>query len=186
MVRRLALWWWTCRDAGRPSARAWAKQLRVSHVWVLKLVRKFETDPGEVRRLQAYGDPTPEQLNRAREYTQRMRDRGQLRSQRRRVTPSIEPAMEHFVRKRFAQGWSKSRLARELFLDRRTVTSILQKVTQNSGQEPQRDCRRNGGKTAAVPQIHISDNPVSDQLSVLSASCFAPLQSQCSDRWEDR
>jgi hypothetical protein len=129
MVRRLALWWWTCRDPNKPSARAWAKQLGVSHVWLLKLGRKFETDPGEVRRLQAYGDPTSEQLNRAREYTQRMRDRGELRSPRQRVAPAIEPAMEQFVRARFAQGWSKSRLARELFLDRGTVKSILQKVT---------------------------------------------------------
>jgi hypothetical protein len=128
MVRRLALWWWTGRDFSRPSARAWAKQLGVTHVWLLKLARKFETDPGEVRRLQAYGDPTSEQLNRAKEYTRRMRDRGELRSPRRRVPPGIEPAMEQFVRERFAQGWSKSRLARELFLDRRTVKRILQSL----------------------------------------------------------
>ena len=43
--------------------------------------------------------------------------------------------MKQFVRERFAQGWSKSRLARELFLDRRTVNGILLRVTQNSGQE---------------------------------------------------
>jgi hypothetical protein len=134
MVRRLALWWWTCRDSNKPSARAWAKQLGVSHVWLLKLFRKFEADPVEVRRLQAYGDPTSEQLNRAKECTQRMRDRGELRSTCRRFPPAIEPAMEQFVRERFAQGWSKSRLARELFLDRRTVKRILQKAPQNTGQ----------------------------------------------------
>jgi hypothetical protein len=136
MVRRLALWWWTCRDSSKPSARGWAKQLGVSHVWLLKLVRRFKTDPGEVRRLHAYGDPTSEQLNRAKEYTQRMQDRGELRSTCRRVAPTIEPAMEQFVLARFAQGWSKARLVRELFLDRRTVKRILQKVTQNSGQKP--------------------------------------------------
>lgn len=136
MVRRFALWWWTCRGSSKPSARAWAKQLRVSHVWLLKLVRKFDTDPGEVRRLQAYGDPTPDQLRRAREYTQRMKERGQLRSVRRRVPPAIEPAMEQFVRARFAQGWTRSRIARELFLDLRTVMRILQEVTRNSGQKP--------------------------------------------------
>jgi hypothetical protein len=136
MVRRLALWWWTCRDSSKPSARAWAKQLGVSHVWLLKLVRRFEADPGEVRRLHAYGDPKSEELNRAKEYTQRMRDRGELRSTCRRVAPTTEPAMEQFVLARFAQGWSKSRLVRELFLDRRTVKRILQKVTQNSGQKP--------------------------------------------------
>jgi hypothetical protein len=96
-------------------------------VWVLKLVRKFEKDPAEVRRLQAYGDPTPAELDSARERTQRMRDRGELRP-RRRVPAAIEPAMERFVRDRFLQGWSKSRLARELFLDRRPVKGILQSV----------------------------------------------------------
>lgn len=85
----------------------------------LKLVRKFEADPGEVRRLQSYRDPTSAELDRAREYTRRMRERGQLRSPRRRVPPAVPPATEQFVRERFAQGWSKSRLARELFLDRR-------------------------------------------------------------------
>ena len=127
MVRRLALWWWTCRDNNKPSGRAWAREkLGISHVWLLKLVRKFETDPVEVRRLQAYGDPTPEQLRRTKEYTQRMRERGKLRlqSSRRRVPP----AMEQFVRERFAQGWSRSRLARGFDLDRRTVKRILQKV----------------------------------------------------------
>jgi len=94
MVRRLALWWWTCRDSSRPSARAWAKQLGITHVWLLKLVRKFETDPGEVRRLQAYGYPTPEQLDRAKEYTKRMRNRGELRSTRRRIPPAIEPGSQ--------------------------------------------------------------------------------------------
>lgn len=122
MVRRLALWWWTCRDPSRPSARAWAKQLGITHVWLLKLVREFETDPGEVRRLQAYGYPTCEQLDRAKESTQRMRNRGELRSPSRRVPP----AMKQFVRERFAQGWSKSRLARELCLERKTVKRILQ------------------------------------------------------------
>jgi len=96
-------------------------------VWLLKLIREFERDPAEVRRQQAYGDPTLEQLRRAKEYTQRMRDRGELRSSYRRVPPPIEPAMERFVRERFAQGWSRSRLARGFFLDRRTVKRILQK-----------------------------------------------------------
>jgi hypothetical protein len=82
MVRRLALWWWTCRDRNKPSARAWARELGVSHVWLLKLVRKFEEDPAEVRRLQAYGDCRAEELRRARDCTQRMRGRGELRLSR--------------------------------------------------------------------------------------------------------
>lgn len=105
MVRRFALWWWTCRDRNKPSARAWARELGVTHVWLLKLVRKFEEDPAEVRRLQAYGDPKSAELDHAMECTRRMRERGELRSQRRRVPP-VPPAMERFVRERFAQGWS--------------------------------------------------------------------------------
>jgi hypothetical protein len=129
MVRRLALQLWTCRDRNKPTVRAWARGLGVTHVWLLKLFRKFKEDPGEVRRLQAYGDPKPEQLRRAKEYTQRMRERGELRSPaRRRVPPAIDPAMAQFVRVRFAQGWSRARLARELFLDRKTVKRILQNV----------------------------------------------------------
>jgi hypothetical protein len=136
-IRRLVLWWHTSRDNSKPSGRAWARKLGISHVWLLKLVWKFETDPAEVHRLQRMGDPPSAELDHAREYTRRMRERGELRSPaRRRVPPTIEPAMERFVRERFAQGWSRSRLARGFSLDRRTVKRILQKVTQNSGQKP--------------------------------------------------
>jgi hypothetical protein len=135
MVRRLVVLWFTCRDLNRPSGRDWARQLGISHTWLQKLVREFKTDPSEVRRLQAYGDPAAEQLDRTKKYTLRMRDRGELRSPCRRVPPAIDPAIEQFVQTRFTEGWSQSRLARELFLDRRTVKSILQKITQNSGQK---------------------------------------------------
>jgi hypothetical protein len=81
MIRRLVLWWYTCRDRGRPSARSWARQLGISHVWLLKLVRTLKKDPEEVRRLQAYGDPKPEELTRARMYTREMKERGELRPQ---------------------------------------------------------------------------------------------------------
>jgi hypothetical protein len=57
MIRRFVLWWYTCRDS-KPSARNWARQLGISHVWLLKVVRRLKEDPDEVRRLQAYGDPT--------------------------------------------------------------------------------------------------------------------------------
>jgi hypothetical protein len=79
MIRRLVLWWLTCRDSGRPSARSWARQLGVSHVWLLKVVRGLKEDPGEVCRLQAYGDPTSAQLSRAQKYTRQMKERGELR-----------------------------------------------------------------------------------------------------------
>jgi hypothetical protein len=84
MVQRFAFQWWTCRDRGKPSARSWAKGLGVSHVWVLKLVRRFQTDPILVdrmaREVRRRGDPTLEQLRQARERTQWMRERGELRS----------------------------------------------------------------------------------------------------------
>ena len=127
MIRRFVLRWWTNHDRNKPTGRKWARDLGIDHAWLLRLVRKFEEDPAEVQRLQAYGDPTLEQLNRAKEHTQRMRNRGELRNPRQRVPP-LPPAFVESVRERFAQGWSKSRLARELFLDRRTVKSILQKV----------------------------------------------------------
>jgi hypothetical protein len=83
LIRRFVLWWHTCRDGSRPSARAWAKQLGISHVWLLKVVRELKKDPDEVRRLQAYGDPTLEQLSCSRECTREMKERGELRLSRR-------------------------------------------------------------------------------------------------------
>ena len=65
MIRRMVLWWHTSRDNQKPSCRDWAKQLGISHTWVQKLVLEFEADPDEVRRLQAYGDPKLDQLDRA-------------------------------------------------------------------------------------------------------------------------
>ena len=79
MVRRLVFWWFTCRDRNRPSGRAWARQLNISHCWLQKLVLEFRTDPSKIRRLLAYGDPTSAQLNRAQEYTRQMGERGELR-----------------------------------------------------------------------------------------------------------
>jgi len=79
MIKRYVLWWHTCRDKRRPSARSWARQLGISHVWLLKVVRALKGDPEQVRRLQAYGDPTLAQLSLAQEYTLEMEERGELR-----------------------------------------------------------------------------------------------------------
>jgi len=56
MIKRYVLWWLTCRDKARPSARSWARQLGISHVWLLKVVRELKGDPEKVRHLQAYGE----------------------------------------------------------------------------------------------------------------------------------
>jgi hypothetical protein len=82
MVRRFVFQWHTCRD-NRPSGRAWARDLGVSHTWLQELVREFREDPTEVRQLQAYGDPKVGDLSRARENTRQMRERGELRLSRR-------------------------------------------------------------------------------------------------------
>jgi hypothetical protein len=83
MIRRFAFQWFTCCDPRRPSGRAWARQLGVSHTWLQKLVRKFATDPSGMWRLQrAKGDPKFPELSRARESSLQMKERGGLRSSR--------------------------------------------------------------------------------------------------------
>ena len=53
--------------------------------------RGFEEDPDEMWRLQvAYGDPSLDQLRRARDYTQELRKVGKVRSRRRRKRPSFD------------------------------------------------------------------------------------------------
>jgi hypothetical protein len=79
MIRRQVLLWFTCVDKNRPSGRAWARALGVSHTWLQKLVREFTGDPSKVRRLLSYGYPSSAQFNRAQEYTRQMREQGQLR-----------------------------------------------------------------------------------------------------------
>jgi hypothetical protein len=44
MVRRLVFWWLTCRERNRPSGRAWARQLGVSHTWLQKVVQELKAD----------------------------------------------------------------------------------------------------------------------------------------------
>lgn len=83
MIRRLAFWWYTCRDRNKPSARVWARQLGVSHVWLVKLVKKFRANPAEgYEEMRRYGDPTAAELAMARERTREMRERGELRPRR--------------------------------------------------------------------------------------------------------
>jgi hypothetical protein len=82
LIRRFAFQWFTCRDR-RPSARAWAKKLGISHTWLQKLVREFQADPSWMWRQQrAHGDPKYPDLCRAQELTRRMREQGELRGSR--------------------------------------------------------------------------------------------------------
>jgi hypothetical protein len=80
LIRRFVYHWLTCRDRNKPSGRSWARQLGISHTWLQKLVREFREHPEEAQReMGRKGDPTLAQLNRARECTRGMRERGELR-----------------------------------------------------------------------------------------------------------
>jgi hypothetical protein len=79
MIRRFVFQRATGRGQ-KPSGRAWARELGISHTWLQKLVRKFMADSSEMWRLQALkGDPKFAELTRAREYSRQMGERGQLR-----------------------------------------------------------------------------------------------------------
>jgi hypothetical protein len=79
MIRRFAFQWYTCRGS-KPSGRAWAKQLGISHTWLQTLVREFTVGPSEMWRLQAVkGDPKFAELTRAQEHSRQMSERGELR-----------------------------------------------------------------------------------------------------------
>jgi hypothetical protein len=80
VIRRFAYQWFTCRDRSRPSGRSWARQLGISHTWLQKLVREFRADEREMRRMVASkGEPRFPDLSQAREFTRRLRERGELR-----------------------------------------------------------------------------------------------------------
>jgi transposase len=82
MIRRYVFVWYTGRGQ-KPSGREWARQLGISHTWLQKLVRQFQADPSQMWRLhRAHGEPRFTELSRAREYSQQMRERGELRSSR--------------------------------------------------------------------------------------------------------
>jgi hypothetical protein len=49
MIRRYVFLWYTGRGS-KPSGRAWAKQLGISHTWLQKLIRQFQADPSEMYR----------------------------------------------------------------------------------------------------------------------------------------
>ena len=83
MIRRYVFQWLTCRDRNRPSGRAWARQLGISHTWLQKLLRQFLANPSEIQReVRRCGDPTFAQLNRAQVHTRRMRELEELRGSR--------------------------------------------------------------------------------------------------------
>jgi hypothetical protein len=83
MIRRLIFQWLTCRDRSRPSGRAWARAMGVSHTWLQKVASRSATDPEEMWKLQArHGDPSFALLEAARRRSEEMRANGLLRGRR--------------------------------------------------------------------------------------------------------
>ena len=79
MIKRFVFQWWR-NGSHTPSGREWARQLGISNTWLLKLIRSFAKDPTEMLEIQrANGDPKFSELERAREESQEMRRRGELR-----------------------------------------------------------------------------------------------------------
>ena len=81
MVRRYAFLWHTSCGT-KPSGRAWARDLGISHTWLQKLIREFTADPSKMLRLQAAkGDPQFTDFRLAQECSRQMRERGELRGE---------------------------------------------------------------------------------------------------------
>lgn len=79
MVRRYVFPWLTARGK-RPSERAWARELGISHTWLQNLVRKFMAELNEMWRLRVVKcDAKFAELTRAREYSRQMSESGELR-----------------------------------------------------------------------------------------------------------
>jgi hypothetical protein len=80
-IQRLVYLWLTCRDRSKPSGRAWAKGLGISHTWLQMLVREFSNHTVRARfeAKQRSRMPGFEDLAMARIETERMRNRGLLR-----------------------------------------------------------------------------------------------------------
>lgn len=83
VIRLCVYQWLTCRDRNRPSGRSWARQIGVSHTWVQKLARRYQSDPTEMlEESNRNSSPTFAELRRAREVTAQMRQQGKLRPAR--------------------------------------------------------------------------------------------------------
>lgn len=83
LIRRLVWQWFMYRGPGKWSGRAVSRQLGVSHTYIQKLVREYAADPSSMLyELRLFGPGTFDGLRRAREETQKLRERGWLRRPR--------------------------------------------------------------------------------------------------------
>jgi hypothetical protein len=106
LIKALAWRWYRFKEpncAGREIARL----LGVSHTYIQKLAREFESDARNiVRQERAYGPATFAQLHRAHEESTRLRERGWLRSSNRwvglHVAASLPAAPQFQMRQQLA------------------------------------------------------------------------------------
>ena len=100
MIRRFVFQWFTCQGY-KPSGRSWAKQLGISNAWLVKLCHEFAADPSEMLQAQiAEGDPKFADLERAREGSHEMRQRGELRPTRYRQWKRLRREERAYVKNR--------------------------------------------------------------------------------------
>jgi hypothetical protein len=79
VIEQLVWQWWLSPAPRWPALRV-ARLLGVSHTWVNKLAKRFQSDPDRFRRRHApFAPATLEKLERARQETAWHRDHGRLR-----------------------------------------------------------------------------------------------------------
>jgi hypothetical protein len=80
VIEQLVWQWWNSQEPRKWPAYRVARFLDVSHAWVAKLVKRFQADPGRMRRrMRAFAPATFDTLLRARQETQWQREHGRLR-----------------------------------------------------------------------------------------------------------
>lgn len=124
VIEQLVWQWWNSPEPRKWPAYRVARFLDVSHTWVAKLVRRFESDPDRMRRrMRAFAPATLATLQRAREETRKQRQLGWLRDpirwrrlkyslQGRQRTALVENKSER--RRREAQSGANGRVAAAL------------------------------------------------------------------------
>jgi hypothetical protein len=80
IIEQLVWQWWNDPGPRRWPAYRVARFLGVSHTWVNKLAKRFQSDPDRMRRrMRAFAPANFEKLQRARQETQWHREHGRLR-----------------------------------------------------------------------------------------------------------
>lgn len=93
VIEQLVWQWWLSPEPRKWPAYRVARFLGVSHTWVAKLVKRFQSDPDRMRRrMRAFAPANFEKLLRARQETQWHREHGRLRGpiRWRRIKYSLE------------------------------------------------------------------------------------------------